>query len=62
MSLKSRHWGAACAALLASAAWMGTATAEFAGNTGLLPAGSELGDEAFDRPIEVFRSETSGGR
>jgi hypothetical protein len=62
MSLKSKHWRAALAALLASAAWMGTATAEFAGNTGLLPAGSELGDEAFDRPIEVFRSETSGGR
>src|ERR1700722_1938126 len=28
----------------------------------LLPIGSELGDEAFDRPREAFRSEDAGGR
>jgi cytochrome c peroxidase len=29
---------------------------------GLLPAGTELGEEIFDRPREVFRSESRGGR
>jgi hypothetical protein len=60
--LETKVRGAAFAVLLASAALTGTAVAEFGGNAGLLPAGSELGDEAFDRPIEVFRSESSGGR
>jgi len=69
MSLRRRRFGAkrkrfaaAFAALLAAAALTGTAAAEFGGNAGLLPAGSELGDEAFDRPLEVFRSESGGGR
>ena len=62
MSLKSKHCGGIFAALLAAAALTGTSVAEFGGNTGLLPAGSELGDEAFDRPVEIFRSESSGGR
>lgn len=39
----------------------GTPTATNA-DTGVLPAGSELGDEAFERPRELFRSETRGGR
>jgi len=34
---------------------------EFGGRGSLLPAGTELGDEALDRPREVFRSEASGG-
>jgi len=29
--------------------------------SGLLPLGTDLGDEAFDRPREVFRSESAGG-
>jgi len=36
--------------------------AEYIGAGGLLPAGTELGDYAPDRPREVFRSETRGGR
>src|SRR5215467_13209128 len=28
---------------------------------GVLPLGTDLGDEAFNRPREVFRSEASGG-
>src|SRR5579859_1727606 len=28
----------------------------------LLPLGTDLGDAAFDRPREVFRSESAGGR
>jgi cytochrome c peroxidase len=33
-----------------------------AGNNGVLPLGTDLGDEAFNRPREVFRSEAAGGR
>jgi hypothetical protein len=62
MPLTRNHFGAVCAALLASAALTGTTLADFGGSGGLLPAGSELGDEAFDRPLEVFRSESGGGR
>jgi cytochrome c peroxidase len=32
-----------------------------AGNSGVLPLGTDLGDEAYNRPREVFRSEASGG-
>src|SRR5579863_5084565 len=35
---------------------------EFAGGSSLLPAGTELGEEALERPREVFRSEAAGGR
>src|ERR1700761_4469823 len=31
-------------------------------SSSLLPLGTDLGDAEFDRPREVFRSETSGGR
>jgi cytochrome c peroxidase len=31
------------------------------GKDGLLPLGTDLGEEAFERPREVFRSETAGG-
>jgi len=50
------------ALIAASAALAGIAAAEFTGNASLLPAGTELGEEAFDQPREVFRSESSGGR
>jgi Di-haem cytochrome c peroxidase len=36
--------------------------AEFAGNSGVLPLGTELGDDVLDRPREVFRSQARGGR
>lgn len=35
--------------------------AEFAGSTGVLPPGTELGDDVLDRPRETFRSEARGG-
>ena len=35
---------------------------EFAGNDGILPAGTELGEDALQRPREIFRSEARGGR
>jgi cytochrome c peroxidase len=53
--------GIALAVLALTAALAGSALAEFSGNASLLPAGTELGDEAFDQPREVFRSESSGG-
>jgi hypothetical protein len=31
------------------------------GNSGVLPLGTDLGDQAFERPREVFRSEAAGG-
>jgi hypothetical protein len=48
--------------IVAIAAWAGTAAAEFTGSASLLPAGTELGEEAFEQPREVFRSESGGGR
>jgi cytochrome c peroxidase len=39
-----------------------TSAAEFAGSTGVLPAGTELGEDALERPREIFRSEARGGR
>jgi hypothetical protein len=48
--------------LLACALAQGVAAqAMGAGNNGVLPLGTDLGDEAFNRPREVFRSEASGG-
>jgi cytochrome c peroxidase len=38
------------------------ARAEFRGDHGILPAGSEIDNEALSRPREVFRSEAIGGR
>jgi Di-haem cytochrome c peroxidase len=38
-----------------------SSAAEFAGSTGVLPPGTELGEEVLDRPRETFRSETRGG-
>lgn len=40
---------------------VGARAGEFGGPASLLPAGSELGDEALDRPREIFRSEAAGG-
>src|ERR1700690_1842297 len=62
MVRKRKPLGAALAVLWVSAALTGTAVAEFGGNASLLPAGTELGEEAFEQPREVFRSESSGGR
>ena len=61
MVRKRKALGAALAVLSVSAALTGTAIAEFGGNASLLPAGTELGEEAFDQPREIFRSESSGG-
>src|SRR5271168_3854120 len=61
MAWKRNAPGIALAVLAATAALAGTALAEFSGNATLLPAGTELGEEAFDQPREVFRSESSGG-
>jgi hypothetical protein len=36
--------------------------AEFAGSSGVLPLGTELGDDVLDRPREIFRSQVRGGR
>ena len=47
-------------ALLATAPW--ASSAELSGSSGVLPQGTELGEEAFDRPREMFRSESRGGR
>ncbi len=49
-------------ALLFGAAAPVTFGAEYIGAGGVLPQGTELGDDAPDRPREVFRSETRGGR
>jgi len=51
-------------AMIAISVWAaGTAcAAEFAGGHGALPAGTELGEEALQRPREIFRSEARGGR
>lgn len=38
-----------------------SSAAEFAGSSGVLPLGTELGEDALDRPRETFRSETRGG-
>src|SRR3984957_18654798 len=62
MVRKRKPLGAVLAVLSVSAALSGTAIAEFGGNASLLPAGTELGEEAFDQPREIFRSESSGGR
>jgi cytochrome c peroxidase len=61
MVRKRKPLCAALAVLSVSAAFAGTAIAEFGGNASLLPAGTELGEEAFDQPREIFRSESSGG-
>ncbi len=61
MGGKLKAYGSLVALIAAIAAWAGAAAAEFTGNASL-PAGTELGDEAFEQPREVFRSETGGGR
>ena len=62
MGRKLKAYGSLVALIAAIAPWAGTAAAEFTGNASLLPAGTELGEEAFEQPREVFRSESSGGR
>src|ERR1700675_1689722 len=53
--------GLACTLLLACLPSLGVGAIPGSSN-GLLPPGTDLGDESFDRPREVFRSETAGGR
>jgi cytochrome c peroxidase len=62
MTGKRNPFARALTLVAAIAAFAGTAAAEFTGNASLLPAGTELGEEAFEQPREVFRSESSGGR
>ena len=62
MGRKLKAYGSIVALIAAVAACAGAAAAEFIGNASLLPAGTELGEEAFEQPREVFRSESSGGR
>jgi hypothetical protein len=47
-----------CAVVLACLPSLGICASA---GSGLLPMGTDLGDEAFDRPREVFRSESAGG-
>lgn len=54
--------GSVAVALLLGAVASVSYGAEYLGAGGLLPPGTELGDDAPDRPREVFRSETRGGR
>jgi len=62
MAGKRNPFACVLAVIAAIAALAGTAAAEFTGKASLLPPGTELGEEAFDQPREVFRSESSGGR
>jgi cytochrome c peroxidase len=62
MAGKRNPFACVLAVIAAIAALAGTAAAEFTGRASLLPPGTELGEEAFDQPREVFRSESSGGR
>jgi cytochrome c peroxidase len=62
MAVKRNPFASVLTLVAAIAAFAGTAAAEFTGNASLLPAGTELGEEAFEQPREVFRSESSGGR
>ena len=55
-------YGSLVVLIAAMAAGAGTAAAEFTGTASLLPAGTELGEDVFEQPREVFRSESSGGR
>jgi hypothetical protein len=63
MAGKRKHIppGIALAVLALTVALAGSALAEFSGSASLLPAGTELGEEAYDQPREMFRSESSGG-
>ena len=54
--------GLAVALALFAAALPDDAGAEFFGNAGVLPAGTELGEEALERPRELFKSENTAGR
>jgi cytochrome c peroxidase len=52
--------GLACTLLLACLPSLGIGAIP-GSSSGLLPLGTDLGDAEFDRPREVFRSETAGG-
>src|ERR1700749_1253082 len=53
--------GLACTVVLACLPSLGACALPGSANS-LLPLGTDLGDAEFDRPREVFRSETAGGR
>jgi len=57
-------WSAWSAALLCWLALMAAPVEAFPvnGNQTVLPVGTELNEDALDRPREVFRSEALGGR
>jgi len=57
-------WSAWSAALLCWLALMAAPVGAFPvnGNQTVLPVGTELNEDALDRPREVFRSEALGGR
>lgn len=55
-----RRAGLACTVVLACLPSLGICALP-GSSSSLLPLGTDLGDEAFDRPREVFRSETAGG-
>lgn len=61
MSLMHRAAAAAIATLLLLGP-AGRAAAEFGGTSGVLPAGTELGEEALAQPRELFHSEAIQGR
>lgn len=52
--------GLACTLVLACLPSLGICALP-GSSSSLLPLGTDFGDEAFDRPREVFRSETAGG-
>src|ERR1700749_57839 len=52
--------GLACTVVLACLPSLGACALPGSANS-LLPLGTDLGDAEFDRPREVFRSETAGG-
>src|SRR5882757_2365745 len=55
-----RRAGLSCTLVLACLPSLGLGAIP-GSSSSLLPLGTDLGDEAFDRPREVFRSETAGG-
>jgi cytochrome c peroxidase len=58
--MMARRAGLSCALVLACLPSLGIGALP-GSSSNLLPLGTDLGDEAFDRPREVFRSEAAGG-
>jgi hypothetical protein len=60
--IRKHYLLALLSAMVASAPSIPVGAVEFGGVSSVLPAGTELGDEAFEQPRELFRSESGGGR